>query len=745
MLRLTSMFCLLASLVVCAEFASLTGNSVYGALGRCSNTEIGSWRGADVEYVSDQIIVRRAHRTEPADLAPLLFLHDAIVLESLYGWSLVAVPETEDVLDMIDVLVGSPLIRWAEPNLIMSWSGVVPPDSLLPNDKKFYLQWGLNNTGELGGTVDADIDAPEAWTIAQAGDSIKVAVVDQGIAMFEDDSLLCHPDLDSNSYIGSNRILAGAYFANNDTLFDKYRLRACTGHGTAVAGIIGATTSLSDSVDSAGVAGVDGKSRVMVCKAGVSLEPPYLWDQAHAIAWSSGQPGIRAVNYSGGQPGVCCSILVWAVAHADTQGVLVACAKGNTSTGINCPAHHANEYESVIAVGATNWYDKMVWGNDSTLTVMAPGGRGQAGTSSTDSSWILSTDEGCCSGRDYYRFFSGTSFATPFVTGVASLLFSYDPSITHGEAKEMICRSVDKVHPGIYSYTKTGPYGRRCDKMGYGRVNAYKALYRLKGYGNIITDVTWHNDIDIKGDIFVPSGVTLTVDPGVTVKFAASSDAASGGVDTTLCELIVEGTLIANGTDSNRIRFVSSSSTTPGQWYGIRFVDTTCSACSLTHCEISGARTGVTVGSGIQVVLNSDSIMYSHYGIKTINTPSSMNIQNNAIFATDSVGILCTGQDCSVKIRDNRIYYNQLGIACMDKASPNCGDDTTDPGGNVIGECDEYLFYRDSTISCSTAIKAEYNTWITPGLISACVDTSPSVPPDTLKFIRADVNSDLLM
>jgi subtilisin family serine protease len=65
--------------------------------------------------------------------------------------------------------------------------------SNLPNDPCFPKLWGLHNTGQTGGTPDADIDAPQAWDIATYSNII-VAVIDSGIDY-------THPDLAANIWV----------------------------------------------------------------------------------------------------------------------------------------------------------------------------------------------------------------------------------------------------------------------------------------------------------------------------------------------------------------------------------------------------------------------------------------------------------------------------------------------------------------------------------------------------------------
>ncbi|MBP9096349.1 MAG: S8 family serine peptidase, partial [Ignavibacteria bacterium] len=141
-----------------------------------------------------------------------------------------------------------------------------------PNDTRFAEQWDMNNTGQSGGTPDADIDAPEAWDIATGGntalgDTIVVCVVDGG-------GDLAHPDLtwwknyaeipgngiddDLNGYIddvnGWNAV------NNNGTI-------ASNSHATHCSGTVGAKGN-----NSQGVAGVNWKVKVMAVTGSTSSE-----------------------------------------------------------------------------------------------------------------------------------------------------------------------------------------------------------------------------------------------------------------------------------------------------------------------------------------------------------------------------------------------------------------------------------------------------------------------------------------
>ncbi|MDP2401042.1 MAG: S8 family serine peptidase, partial [Actinomycetota bacterium] len=115
-----------------------------------------------------------------------------------------------------------------------------------PNDPLYPGLWGLNNTGQDGGTPGSDIGAEVAWDVTTGSDDVVVAVIDTGVD-------LAHPDLAANAWVNTGEIpgngidddgngyiddVVGYNFAaRNGTVFDPTHVDA---HGTHVAGTIGA-------------------------------------------------------------------------------------------------------------------------------------------------------------------------------------------------------------------------------------------------------------------------------------------------------------------------------------------------------------------------------------------------------------------------------------------------------------------------------------------------------------------------
>jgi len=134
-----------------------------------------------------------------------------------------------------------------------------------------------------------------------------------------------------------------------------------------------------------------------------------------------------------------------------------------------------------------------------------------------------------------------------------------------------------------------------------GNVSSMSQIVSIVPAGKITEDITWTramSPVNINGDLTVPAGNTLTIEPGVTVLFS-SEDNAGGGFSPTTCEMIVEGTVIAEGSADQKIRFISASST-PGRsdWEGIRVVAGENEAKNVfSHVLISGADKGLTLYS----------------------------------------------------------------------------------------------------------------------------------------------------
>jgi len=350
----------------------------------------------------------------------------------------------------------NPSVEYAEKNFIGH------ADAVIPNDPHFSKLWGLRNTGQTGGTSDADIDAPEAWAIHTGSSSIVVAVIDSGIDYNHEDlqaNIWTNPgetgggketngiDDDGNGYIDDWR---GWNFVNNsNNPMDDY---SPSYHGTHLAGTIGAKGN-----NNKGVVGVCWNVKLMALKW---LNFEGKGDTANAI---------RAIDYSTAN-GARLSNNSWhvsdsasllsAIDRARKSGKLFISSAGNDNKNNDNYGHYPSNYDldNIIAVLASNHNDnRSPFSNYGWYTVDmgAPGG-----TDNNQNSYnIYSTMQG-----NRYQYLSGTSMAAPHVAGQAALIWAHRPSLNWWKVKTIMMKSIDP-RSSLQGKCASG-----------GRINAYNAL-----------------------------------------------------------------------------------------------------------------------------------------------------------------------------------------------------------------------------------------------------------------------------
>jgi subtilisin family serine protease len=304
---------------------------------------------------------------------------------------------------------------------------------LTPNDNLYDQQWALPK-----------ISAPAAWDITTGSSEAVVAVIDTGF-------VLDHDDLNGKFTSGKDIILG----TDNPYLPDGGGTRM--DHGTAVAGVIAATTN-----NSKGIAGIDWGARIMPIRAFDNNGDSNTALIVSAVNYARSS-GANVINMSFGGDGNDPN-LETALNGAYGAGITLVAASGNDSRlGISYPA----KYSNVIAVGSVNSNDVRAstsnYGPE--LDVVAPGGINSQGVSilSTSTQWSETTGYS----KNFYATKSGTSLAAPYVSGLASLLLStgnFSPS----EVRNLIRSGADKV-AGMGGEEITEQYG-------YGRINAYRSL-----------------------------------------------------------------------------------------------------------------------------------------------------------------------------------------------------------------------------------------------------------------------------
>ncbi len=349
------------------------------------------------------------------------------------GLALVALPEGRTVQDARLAFQSTPGVVYAEPDYKYCVAAI-------PNDPMFGQLWGMNNTGQNGGTVDADIDAPEAWNIAQSASNIIVAVIDTGVDY-------THPDLAANMWTNTAELngtagvdddgngyvddIYGYDFVNNDgDPIDDYF------HGTHCAGTIGAVGN-----NGIGVAGVCWNVKIMALKFLDAGGGGYTADAISCIQYAI-QMGAKLTSNSWGGYGYS-QALYDAIKESQTAGQLfVAAAMNDTNNNDLLPAYPASyDLDNIIAVMATDRNDTMSsfsnWGA-TTVDLAAPG----TDIYSTFPTYMTDAMEAFGLSTNYETI-SGTSMATPHVSGTCALLWGLNSDMTYAEVKSHVVDTVD--------------------------------------------------------------------------------------------------------------------------------------------------------------------------------------------------------------------------------------------------------------------------------------------------------------
>lgn len=316
-----------------------------------------------------------------------------------------------------------------------------------PDDPRYDEQWHYHNTGQQNGTVDADIDLPEAWEITKGNSEVIVAIVDEGVA-------ISHPDIAANMWSG-----IGYNFVNNSSTISP------GDHGAHVAGTVAGVNN--NGVGIAGVAGGTGPGdgvRLMSCQVftnsssgGFHNAPVYAADNGAAISqnsWGYTSPNnydqnvLDAIDYfninGGGDAMVDGGITIFAAGNSNSQG-----------------NYYPGYYSGTFSVAATNNQDKKAWYSNygTWVDISAPGGE----TNQVTTRGVLS-----CWRNNNYGFYEGTSMACPHVSGIAALMVSLAyGQLTPQQIVDIIQSTSDDhygVNPGFI------------DKLGAGRANAHSAL-----------------------------------------------------------------------------------------------------------------------------------------------------------------------------------------------------------------------------------------------------------------------------
>lgn len=419
-----------------------------------------------------------------------------------------------------------PAVLYAEPDYQL----MIDADRL-PNDPGFSSLWGMNNTGQSGGVVDADIDAPQAWGVSVGGGSTLIAVIDTGIDYLHPDlaaNIWTNPleiagngvDDDRNGYVDDTR---GYDFANNDSdPFDD------NGHGTHVSGTIAAVGN-----NSVGVAGVLWNAKLMALKFLDANGSGSVSGAVAALNYAVAN-GAKISNNSWGGGGFS-SALDTAIRNARAAGHIFVAAAGNeganNNTTANYPANYA--YDNVVSVAAVDRSNNLATFSNygsTTVELAAPGVA------------ILSTTP-----NNTYSTYSGTSMATPHVTGALALVRELRPDWTYRQVIDRVLATVDPLG-SLQGKTITG-----------GRLNVGRAV---EGLGAPATDVTGARVLSARklgASDSVMDGVELTFSEAINAASFATSDVALTGPSGASIPISSVTPVTTSGNTVFNVRFASQS------------------------------------------------------------------------------------------------------------------------------------------------------------------------------------------
>jgi uncharacterized repeat protein (TIGR01451 family) len=358
----------------------------------------------------------------------------------------------------------NPNVQYAEPNYLLTIQSI-------PNDFCFNYLWGLYNTGQTGGTPHADINASQAWDITNGSNNVVIAVIDTGVDYN-------HPDLSENMWVNLAEYngAPGVDDDGNGYVDDIYGINTYDhssdsmddhGHGTHVAGIIGAVGN-----NSMGVAGVNWNVKIVSCKflgsEGYGYTDGAIGCLEYIKALKDRGINIIVTNNSWGGGGYSQTLYDAIDAQGKSDILFVAAAGNNSSDNDNDDFYPASYFlPNLLSVAATDHNDLKAWFSNygrRTVHVGAPGVdivslRANGTDMYGDGNHFIPPGN---PNTEYYKA-SGTSMAAPHVSGIAALIKSQNPSRGWMEIKNLILSGAVEEIP-FYGGTIAG------------RINAYSSL-----------------------------------------------------------------------------------------------------------------------------------------------------------------------------------------------------------------------------------------------------------------------------
>jgi subtilisin family serine protease len=360
-------------------------------------------------------------------------------------------------------LAKNPHVEFVEENFIAQ-------GMLVPSDSSYPSQWHLPK-----------IAAPQSWDVITGDLDFPIAIIDSGI------------DADHSDLAG--KLMTGHNFLTGTTLTDD-----TYGHGTAVAGSAGAIGN-----NALGVAGVAWNNPLMPLLVLDPNNSAAYSDIASAIIYAADH-GVKVINIS--LAGSSSSYTMQnAINYAWGKGLVIVASAGNYNVST---LYYPAACDNVVSVSATTSTDtKASFSNfGSWIDLAAPG------------SGIYTTSKG-----GVYGSWSGTSFSSPIVAGLAGLIWAANPALTNAEVVDIMKEGADDL--GTTGFDTS---------FGFGRINAYNSVTLAK---NLLTNP----------DLTAPEVAVVSPSDGGTVSnTTVVSVSASDNLAVTRVELLIDGTVFSTDT-----------------------------------------------------------------------------------------------------------------------------------------------------------------------------------------------------
>jgi subtilisin family serine protease len=392
--------------------------------------------GTELGYVPGEVIVvfKEGVREQAAKFTIMsadgepseaLNAGDGVVAE------LVTLPEGLSVPEAVAEFERDPNVDFAQPNYIYRLFDYEPAAAVTPNDPNYTggAQWHLNDPAG-----DKDIDAPEAWgelTISGGKAPVRVAVIDATMD-------LTHEDLAANLDKAAARDfkdgIENTTYPADSTIGD--------GHGTHVAGIIGAVSNNNKGVAGVATGGVDGVVQIIPINV-FEVYGNEIGASTTALAGAvnySVAANAKVINMSLGLPADALNasdlVVSGAVSAAVNAGVTVVCAAGNyfgTQYPIPYPVYPGGLSDVICVVNTDRSGDRNKIVSKGISNYPPPASGAEAHAVSAPGTEIMSTLPG-----SVYGLMTGTSMAAPVVTGIAAMMLYENPGLRPAEIRDIL-------------------------------------------------------------------------------------------------------------------------------------------------------------------------------------------------------------------------------------------------------------------------------------------------------------------